>query len=54
MLCTDGLHGALDEDVISSIINNKSKTLEEKTAELINAAKEADGGDNIALVLTEF
>ena len=54
LLCTDGLHGALDEDVISSIINNKSKTLEEKTAELINTAKEADGGDNIALVLTEF
>ena len=52
MLCTDGLHGALETSIISDLIS-QPLDLEKKTANLLNAALEAGGRDNITIILAE-
>ncbi len=51
LLCTDGLHGMLEDDEIFQIIENEGTSLEEKGNRLVEKAKEKGGKDNIGLVL---
>ena len=50
LLCSDGLHGVVDETIIESTLARES-TLEEKCQTLVQAAREAGGPDNITAVL---
>jgi PPM family protein phosphatase len=53
LLCSDGLHGVVEEQRIVAILRGGSpdQPLEEKCRELITAAREAGGPDNITAVL---
>jgi len=50
LLCSDGLHGVVDEDVIAAALAGNG-SLESKCRKLIEAAKAAGGPDNITTVL---
>jgi serine/threonine protein phosphatase PrpC len=50
LLCSDGLHGVVDEDVIAEALA-RNGSLESKCRKLIEAAKAAGGPDNITTVL---
>lgn len=50
LMCTDGLHGVLEQDVIAYALAGNG-SLEAKCRALIDAAKEAGGPDNITVVL---
>lgn len=50
LLCTDGLTSMLDDRKIAKILNS-SHSLEEKRDQLIQAAKQEGGRDNITVVL---
>jgi len=50
LLCSDGLHGVVEENFIAETLARTS-TLEEKCQSLIQAAREAGGPDNITAVL---
>jgi serine/threonine protein phosphatase PrpC len=50
LLCSDGLHGVIDEVFIASVLATEA-TLEEKCHHLIDGAKAAGGPDNITAVL---
>ncbi|MCR4989284.1 MAG: Stp1/IreP family PP2C-type Ser/Thr phosphatase [Lachnospiraceae bacterium] len=52
LLCSDGLTNMLSDDQIFEIIKKRS-TLEEKADELIKAANENGGKDNIAVILID-
>lgn len=51
LVCSDGLHGYVDEDEIINIINNENKTIEDKVIELKDIALLKGGYDNITVVL---
>jgi serine/threonine protein phosphatase PrpC len=50
LLCSDGLHGVVDENVIAEALAGNG-SLESKCRKLIEAAKAAGGPDNITTVL---
>jgi PPM family protein phosphatase len=50
LMCTDGLHGVVEPDVIFDALTGNG-SLESKCHTLIDAAKEAGGPDNITVVL---
>ncbi len=50
LLCSDGLHGAISMDVIEDIVNGHNQ-LDAAASELIDAANESDGGDNVSVQL---
>jgi PPM family protein phosphatase len=50
LLCSDGLHGVVDENVIAEALAGNG-TLESKCRKLIEAARSAGGPDNITTVL---
>jgi len=50
LLCSDGLHGVVDESVIADALAGNG-SLESKCRKLIEAAKAAGGPDNITTVL---
>ena len=54
LLCTDGLTGMVSDAGIAAILNDESKTLQEKTNALIAAANEAGGTDNITVQIIGF
>lgn len=52
LLCSDGLHGVLEASQIEQILQRgRVGELEERCAELIVAAKDAGGPDNVTVVL---
>ena len=53
LLCSDGLSNELDSDTLARLASAPF-TLEESVTQLIEAAKEAGGRDNISAVLLEF
>lgn len=53
LLCSDGLTDLVTSQQIISILE-QNKSLEEKAQELINAANEAGGKDNVTVVLVEY
>jgi len=50
MMCSDGLWGVLDDQKMLSIIQSKSN-LNESSAQLVAAANEQGGPDNISVIL---
>lgn len=52
LLCSDGLHGVVDAQLIAQTLSQPS-SLEEKCQVLIQAAKNAGGPDNITAVLLQ-
>jgi PPM family protein phosphatase len=50
LLCSDGLHGVIDGNILGNILNSE-KTLAEKCHYLVDAAKSEGGPDNITVVL---
>jgi serine/threonine protein phosphatase PrpC len=53
LLCSDGLHGVLDEKTLGEALNSE-KTLPEKCHYLVEAAKEKGGPDNVTVVLIQL
>jgi protein phosphatase len=53
LLCSDGLSNELDNDTLARL-SSAPFTLEEAVMQLVEAAKEAGGRDNITAVLLEF
>ncbi len=54
LLCSDGLHGMVNDDEIARILVSGSGSLEELTASLVDAANEAGGRDNVSVVLLRY
>jgi protein phosphatase len=53
LICSDGLWGVLNEEQLLSIITNRQLTLEQAACELVEAANESGGPDNISLIIVE-
>lgn len=51
LLCSDGLHGVVTFSEISEALLSEKQSLEEKCRQLIQAARDAGGPDNITTVL---
>ncbi len=54
MLCSDGLHDMVDDEKIASIIQAHQKDLANTASELIKAANEHGGKDNISVLLIKI
>jgi PPM family protein phosphatase len=54
LLCSDGLHGMVGDQVIARLLVPVPDALEEAAARLIDAANEAGGRDNITVVLLRY
>ncbi len=52
LLCTDGLHGLVDDEEIAWVASNPN--LDEACAQLIELAKERGGHDNITLLIARL
>jgi protein phosphatase len=52
LLCSDGLHGVVDEKILQEALNSE-KSLPDKAHYLIEAAKEQGGPDNVTVVLIQ-
>jgi protein phosphatase len=50
LLCSDGLHGAVSESMMAASVSERSD-LQRAAAELVSAANELDGSDNISVQL---
>ncbi|HEY8152428.1 MAG TPA: serine/threonine-protein phosphatase, partial [Vicinamibacteria bacterium] len=54
MLCSDGLHGMINDDKIVATVNPFPASLKEAAGKLIDAANEAGGKDNVSVVLLRY
>jgi len=54
LMCSDGLTNFTSEESIRTILNDSSLAIEEKVNNLINAANNGGGGDNITVILLEI
>jgi len=54
ILCSDGLSGMVNNNVIQKIASDHSRPLSERAKELVNLANNAGGIDNITVQLVEF
>jgi PPM family protein phosphatase len=52
LLCSDGLHGVLDEKILQKTLDSE-KSLPDKCHYLVEAAKQKGGPDNITVVLIQ-
>jgi protein phosphatase len=52
LLCSDGLHGVIDEKILHETLNSE-KNLPEKCHYLVEAAKTSGGPDNVTVVLVQ-
>ena len=53
LLCSDGLHGVVDEKILAEALYSE-KNLPEKCHYLVEAAKEEGGPDNVTVVLIQL
>jgi|GraSoiStandDraft_50_1057286.scaffolds.fasta_scaffold24527_1 PPM family protein phosphatase len=53
LLCSDGLHGVLDEETLREALDSE-KSLPEKCHYLVEAAKEKGGPDNVTVLLIQL
>jgi protein phosphatase len=53
LLCSDGLHGVVDEEFLAQVLLSE-KTLSEKCHYLVEAARSKGGPDNVTVVLIQF
>jgi protein phosphatase len=54
LLCSDGLNGMVDDDVIRNIVMEDGISPQDACEKLVLAAKAAGGDDNITVVVVEF
>jgi len=54
LICSDGLHGMLDDDQILACVTPMPASLEEGAKQLVATANEAGGKDNITVVLVRY
>lgn len=54
LLCSDGLSGMVNNNLISKVLSNPSMSLQDKADELVKMANEAGGVDNITVQLVQF
>ncbi|MBQ9048534.1 MAG: Stp1/IreP family PP2C-type Ser/Thr phosphatase [Solobacterium sp.] len=54
LICSDGLHGYVDEDVIAGIVLNTKTDPARRTRKLIEAALDAGGYDNVTVILIDL
>jgi protein phosphatase len=54
LLCSDGLHSMIKDEQILAVLNPFPASLEEATVNLINAANEAGGKDNVSVILVRY
>jgi protein phosphatase len=54
LLCSDGLHGMVSDADIASLVLQDTRSLEEISARLVDAANEAGGRDNVTVVLLRY
>lgn len=53
LVCSDGLHGYVEKDVIEEIVTSDSMSVKEKVTALIRAANDAGGLDNCTVILID-
>lgn len=53
LLCSDGLHGVVGSDLISSVLSDQAQDLQTKAQTLIEAARNAGGPDNITVLILQ-
>ena len=53
-LCSDGLHGMVDDKTIERVVGGKSLNLKKAAGELIDLANRAGGTDNITVALARI
>lgn len=53
LLCSDGLHGVLDEKILANTLDSE-KSLRDKCHYLVEAAKQEGGPDNVTVVLIQL
>ena len=53
LLCTDGLYNMVEEEEIRRLACDRERSLKERTAALVEKAKQQGGRDNITLILIE-
>ena len=54
LLCSDGLHGMINDHQLVQLLVPVPDSLEEATSRLIDAANEAGGRDNVTVVLLRY
>ena len=54
ILCSDGLHGMVDDKTIAGVVGGKSLDLKKAARELIDLANKAGGTDNITVALARI
>ena len=54
MLCSDGLSGMVDDNVIESIISDQELSLQRRADKLVDTANINGGADNITVQLVQF
>lgn len=54
MLCSDGLHAMMNDQAILGVVTPFPDTLEKAAYELVDAANEAGGKDNVSVVLVRY
>lgn len=54
LLCSDGLHGMVNDGDIARLLLSSLESLEGATARLVDAANEAGGRDNVTAVLLRY
>lgn len=54
LLCTDGLCGMIRDNEIKDVLENSGDNLTQTANELVNAALEASGSDNVTICLCEI
>jgi protein phosphatase len=54
ILCSDGLHGMINDDTISKVLTPFPEKLEDAAQKLIDAANAAGGRDNVSVVLVRY
>ncbi len=54
LIGSDGLTGMLEDEDIERIMNQPDSSLQKKVDDLVEAAKEAGGEDNVTVVLVKF
>jgi serine/threonine protein phosphatase PrpC len=54
MLCSDGLHGMINDQEIARLLVSAPDSLEDVSARLVGAANDAGGRDNVTVVLLRY
>ena len=54
LICSDGLHGLVDDWMMAAILDRRAKSLKKIARELVESAKRAGGPDNITVVVARM